>query len=66
MVTLSKSEQSRLLVLNGIEVGRMTGREPAEVLAVSLRHVRTVLAAYRKEGAAGLAHGKRGRTPSSF
>lgn len=50
-------------MLNGIEIGRITGREAAEVLALSLRHVRRILAAYRKEGAAGLAHGNRGRKP---
>ena len=41
----------------------MIAREAAEVLGLSLRHVRRILAAYRKEGAAGLAHGNRGRKP---
>jgi len=62
-VTLTKREQSRLMVLNGVEAGRMIAREAAEVLGLSLRHVRRMLAAYRKEGAAGLAHGNRGRKP---
>jgi transposase len=62
-VTLTKKEQSRLMVLNGVEVGRISAREAAEVLSLSLRHVRRILAAYRKEGAAGLAHGNRGRKP---
>ena len=57
---MSKKEQRRLLVLNGIEIGRITGREAAEVLGLSLRHARRILAAYRKEGAAALAHGNRG------
>jgi len=43
MVTLSKKEQRRLMVLNGIEIGRTTGREAAEVLGLSLRHVRRIL-----------------------
>jgi len=63
MVTLSKEEQSRLMVLNGIDMGRLTAREAAQVLALSVRHVRRILAAYRKEGAAALAHGNRGRRP---
>jgi len=63
MVTLSKKKLSRLMVLNEIEVGRITGREAAELLALSLRHVRRILTAYRKEGAAALAHGSRGRRP---
>ena len=50
MVTLNKKEQRRLVVLNRIEMGKMTGREAAEVLALSLRHVRRILALYRKEG----------------
>jgi transposase len=62
-VTLTKKEQSRLMVLNGVEVGRISAREAAEVLGLSLRHVRRILAAYRKEGAAGLAHGNRGKKP---
>jgi transposase len=63
MVTLNKKEQRRLMVLNGIEIGRITTREAAEVLDLSLRHVRRILAAYRKEGAAALAHGNRGSKP---
>jgi transposase len=41
----------------------MIGREASEVLDLSLRHVRRLLAAYREEGAAALAHGNRGRKP---
>jgi len=63
MVTLSKKEQTRSMVLNGINMGRLTAKEGAQVLALSLRHVRRILAAYRKEGAAALAHGNRGRKP---
>jgi len=51
------------MVLNQVEVGWMRGREAAEVLGLSLRHVRRILAAYRKEGAVALAHGNRGRKP---
>ena len=62
-VTLNKKEQKRLMVLNQIERGVMTAREAAEVLGLSLRHVRRILAAYRKEGAQALAHGNWGRKP---
>ena len=51
------------MVLNQVEMGKMIGREAAELLDLSLRHVRKILAAYRKEGAAALAHGNRGRKP---
>ena len=50
-------------MLNQVEAGRMIGREASEVLDLSLRHARRLLAAYRKEGAAALAHGNRGRKP---
>jgi len=52
------------MVLNQVEMDKMTGREAVEVLDLCLRHVRRLLAAYRKEGAAALAHGNRGRKPS--
>ena len=66
MVILSKKEQSRLMVLNRIEIGRMTGMEAAEVLAVPLRHMSSILAAYSKDGAAVLAHGNRSTNQSSL
>ena len=34
-------------------------------MGVSVRHTRRILAAYRKEGAAALAHGNRGRRPAN-
>ena len=37
--------------------------QAAEVLGISERQVRRVLAAYRREGAASLVHGNRGRQP---
>ena len=60
---LSVREQKRLVVLNEVEKGRMVVREAAEVLGISERQGWRVLAAYREEGAAGLAHGNRGRKP---
>lgn len=60
-VTLNTKEQKRLLVLNEFLERRMTGQEAAEVLGISLRHTRRIIAAYRKEGAAVLAHGNRGK-----
>jgi len=63
MVTLNRKEQRRLVILNQVEVGQMLGKEAAEVIALSLRQMRRLLAAYRKEGAAALAHGNRGRKP---
>src|SRR3972149_12055794 len=62
-VTLNRKEQKRLMVLNEVGVGRMTGMEAAELMSLSLRQARRLVAAYRKEGAAALAHGNRGRKP---
>ena len=62
-LTLSTKEQTRLQVLNGVLEGHWSMRETAEVLGVSERQGWRLLAAYRKEGAAALAHGNRGRVP---
>jgi len=63
ILTLSKEEQRRLVVLNEVEKGKMVIWEAAEILGISERQGWRLLAAYRKEGAAGLAHGNRGRKP---
>ncbi len=65
LVTLNKEESKRSMVLGQVEQGKMSRREAAEVLGVSVRHLKRILAAYRKEGAEALAHGNRGKTPSN-
>lgn len=62
-LTLTTREQTRLQILNSVLEGRWSMREGVEVLGVSERHGWRLLAAYRKEGAAALAHGNRGRAP---
>ncbi len=62
-LTLSAKEQNRLQVLNGVMSGQWCMSESAQVLGVSERHGWRLLAAYRKEGAAALAHKNRGRMP---
>jgi len=64
MVTLSLKEEKRLQLLNEIERRQITGKQGAEILQISLRHFRRILAAYRKEGAAALVHRNRGRRPA--
>jgi transposase len=63
-VHLTGKDQMRLVVLNRMLVGDLTAAEAAAALGLSVRQVRRILAAYRKEGAAVLAHGNRGRTPA--
>jgi transposase len=62
-LTLNRKEQKRLLVMNEIEKKKMKVGEAVEVLGISERQGWRILAAYREEGAAGIAHGNRGRTP---
>lgn len=63
IVSLNQKEQQRVMVLNRVECGELLGREGATLIELSLRQTRRLLAAYRKEGVAALAHGNRGRCP---
>jgi transposase len=63
ILTLSKREQKRLMVLNEVEKGKLKVWQAAEVMGVCERQGWRILAAYREGGAAGLAHGNRGRKP---
>lgn len=60
-LTLNAKEQQRLQVLNQVLERRLEIAEAAMRLGVSERHTWRLLAAYREEGAAALAHGNRGR-----
>jgi transposase len=64
-LTLSTKEQNRLQILNGVLERHWPVREAAKIMGVSERQGWRILAAYRKEGAAALAHGNRGRTPAN-
>jgi transposase len=50
--------------LNRILEGHLSTAEAAPLLQLTKRQVQRILAAYRKEGAAALVHGTRGRQPS--
>ena len=68
---MNQKEQPRLQILNSLLSEHMTVDQAAILMGVSTRHTRRILAAYRKEGAAALAHGHRGRrapntTPDSI
>lgn len=62
-ITLTRDEQRRLMVLTEVRAGRVLARQAAQVLGLSLRHCRRLLARFRRRGAAALAHGNRGRPP---
>ena len=59
-VTLNQKEQVRLQILSSLLAEHKTVDQAAMLMGVSTRHTRRILAAYREEGAAALAHGHRG------
>ncbi len=59
---MSIEEQKRLSLVTEVDARRATAREGAGLLGMSTRQFRRLMAAFRKEGAAGLVHGNRGRT----
>ncbi len=62
-ITLTREEQRRLMVLTEVRAGHLLARQAAQVLGLSRRHCRRLLARFRRHGAAALAHGNRGRHP---
>jgi transposase len=64
-LTLTTKEQNRLQTLNGVLEKHWPMREAARIMGVSERQGWRILAAYRKEGAAALAHSNRGRKPAN-
>ena len=62
-VTLNQQEQARLSVLNSVLEYQAPIDQVAELLEMSERHARRMLAAYREHGVTALAHGNRGRRP---
>jgi transposase len=62
-LTLTQAELTRLEVLNRIVAHELDVGRASELLGVSGRHVWRILAAYKVNGAAALAHGNRGRAP---
>ena len=53
-------ELKRVEVMQMVEAGQLTGLQAAEVLQLSLRQTRRLIAKYRRAGAMGLVHGNRG------
>ena len=64
-VTLAQREQARLQVLDSLLAEQVTAEQAATLMGVSIRQTWRILAAYREEGAAALAHGNRGRRPAN-
>ena len=62
---MKPKEQARLQVLNSLLAEHMTLDQAAALMGVSPRYTRRILADYRENGAASLAHGHRGRRPAN-
>ena len=62
-MTLTAKEQKRIQVLAGVLEGGIKLAQASELMGVSERHAWRLLAAFKREGAAAIAHGNRGRTP---
>jgi transposase len=58
---MSTKELSRLEVMQRLEDKRMSQKEAADILGLSVRHVKRLLKAYRRDGAKGLVSKRRGR-----
>ena len=62
-ILLDPQAQKRVLALTKLLAGEWTVPQAAITLGISSRQVRRLKQAYLQEGAAGLVHGNRGRSP---
>ncbi len=60
-MTLNIKEQKRLLVMNEVTAGLMTGQQAASMLGTVLMQRRRLVASYRPQEAAAIAQGSRER-----
>jgi transposase len=64
-VILTMKELHKLKMVIDYEVGKVHAQRAAELLGISKRQFRRLVAAYRQRGIAAMAHGNRGRTPAN-
>lgn len=62
-IRLGRAAQRRARVLNQVLAGELTNGQAAGLLSVSMRHLKRLRAAYRRDGPASLVHGNTGRSP---
>lgn len=62
-VTLTMKEQHKLKMIIDYEAGKVRAQQAAELLGISTRHFRRLVAGYRQRGIVAMAHGNRGRPP---
>jgi len=61
LLTMSNQEITRLEVMQRLKDKRLLQKEAAQLLGISLRQVKRLWRAYRKEGAKGLVSVRRGK-----
>jgi transposase len=64
-IKLNEQDRRRLAVVRRVAAGELSVKQAAEELDVSERQMFRIVAAYRERRLAGLAHGNRGRRPST-
>jgi transposase len=65
LLTMSKKELTRLEVMQRLKDKRLTQKEAARLLGVSVRQIKRLWRAYRKQGAKGLVSGRRGKASNN-
>jgi len=61
LLTMSNQEITRLEVIQRLKDKRLTQKEAAQLLGISIRQVKRLWQTYRKQGAKGLVSGRRGK-----
>jgi transposase len=64
-VTFNMNEIKRVYVMQQIVDKQITGLQAANILGLSLRQIRRLVAKYREQGAPGLVHGNRGQAANN-
>lgn len=61
MITLTHQAQQRLQILHALDRGELRMAQAAQLMGLSIRHIRRLRRAYRKQGPRALVHGNRSR-----
>ena len=65
LLTMSKREITRLEVMQRLKEKRLTQKEAARMLGLSVRQIKRLFRAYRQQGAKGLVSGRRGKASNN-
>ncbi len=65
LLTMSKQELSRLGAMQPIKDKRLTQKEAAQMLKLSVRQIKQLYRAYKGKGAKGLISGRRWPPPAA-